>query len=532
MDQIENLSENEGRESQNGVLKFLIPFFLLLFISLGVRGENAEAASIPQNATIPFTDGSGSCLTYRGQKWYLTDQSGKALTGVQYLEIKKKYSLHTGFYQFDGKGCLKQEKAIYKLNTTVHGVHFKGYYYTSSYGRFRNTSLGLVKISGLKCGSKTFDGYYYVQEYGKLSATAQVRQLNTKVHGTSFNGYYYFNKYGKLLTTKRFRTVKSQKVGSIKFNGSYYFGGKNGALVRKKGWITYKNKKYYINSNGKKLTNQWKGGYYLLADGTRAVSQYVPDGSYVGYDGKKCSSKEAALDGLKREIASMTSSYGGTWSVYVKDLKTGVVMNYNECKMSPASTIKLFCMASVYDQINSGKMEETASVSTLLKNMITISDNESFNELVRRQSSSGSFLSGASVINNYLKKNGYEDTEVHSALQPSSTSSVSNGSNTSSAKDCGLLLEQIYNGTCVSKSCSQKMLDLLLQQQRRSKIPAGLPAGVKVANKTGETSKVEHDTAIVYGEKTDYIICVFSSGSSSAVSKIKAISQTVYQYLN
>ncbi len=529
MNQMRNLSKNEDRKFQN--IYFRLMLMALLFLASGLMGKKAEAASIPQNATIPFTDGSENCLTYRGQDWYLTGKSGKALTGIRYLKINKKYSLKTGFYEFDRKGRLVQEKAVYKLNKTVHGVTFNGYYYTDASGRFRNRSQGLKKLSNLKCGAETFNGYYYVQEHGKLSAPAQVRELKTKVSGTSFNGYYYFDKYGKLLTTKKFRTVKPQKVGGIKFNGSYYFGGENGALVRKKGWITYKNEKYYISSNGKKLTDQWKDGRYLLSDGTIAICQYVPDGSYVGYDGKKCS-KKAAMDDLKNVISSMTSSYGGTWSVYVKDLKTGVVMNYNERKMSPASTIKIFCMASVYDQIKSGKMEETSTVNTLLKNMITISDNESFNELVRRQSSSRSFLSGASVINEYLKKNGYKNTEVHSALQPSSTSNISNGSNASSAKDCGLLLEQIYNGTCVSKSYSKKMLNLLLQQQRRSKIPAGLPSGIQVANKTGETSTVEHDVAIVYGEKTDYIICAFSSGSSSAVSKIKNISRTVYNYLN
>ena len=60
------------------------------------------------------------------------------------------------------------------------------------------------------------------------------------------------------------------------------------------------------------------------------------------------------------------------------------------------------------------------------------------------------------------------------------------------------------------------------------------PSGIKVANKTGETSTVQHDMAIVYGKKTDYVICVFSStGSESyAVPRIQSISRTVYQYLN
>ena len=107
-------------------------------------------------------------------------------------------------------------------------------------------------------------------------------------------------------------------------------------------------------------------------------------------------------------------------------------------------------------------------------------------------------------------------------------------SNVSSAKDCGVLLERIYNGTCVSSRYSREMLNLLLRQTRRWKIPAGLPSGVKVANKTGETSSVQHDMAIVFGKKTDYVICVFSRTGSEgyAVPRIKSISSTVYKYLN
>ncbi|MCC8067864.1 MAG: serine hydrolase, partial [Clostridiales bacterium] len=414
---------------------------------------------------------------------------------------------------FGSNGKLLKAKAVYYLNTSVNGKKFHGYYYTNSKGRFPTSETGLLKLSGLSCKEKRkiFDGYYYVQEYGKLSASAQVRKISEKrIGGITFQGYYYFNKNGKLSTAKLFRQVK-QKVGSLKFNGRYYFGGTNGVLVRKKGWIVYNGKKYYINANGKMVTNCWKDGYYLLSNGQIATSQRVADGSYVDADGRKCTKNEMVLSGLKNTLSSMVNGYGGTWSVYVKNLKTGDLLNLNDCVMYPASTIKVFVMASVYNEIQAGHLAETSRITSLLQSMIMVSSNESYNELVRIQSSSGSsFLSGAAVVNTYLKANGYSSTSVHHTLHPSSSSSVSDGSrNTSSAKDCGVLLEKIYKGTCVSKTDSQKMLNLLLAQQRRSKIPAGIPSGIQVANKTGETSTTQHDIAIVYGTKTDYVICVF-----------------------
>ena len=83
-----------------------------------------------------------------------------------------------------------------------------------------------------------------------------------------------------------------------------------------------------------------------------------------------------------------------------------------------------------------------------------------------------------------------------------------------SVKDCGLLLERIYRGECVSEEASAQMLDLLKRQENTSKIPAGIKAEVPTANKTGETDEDQHDIAIVYGAKTTYILCVMSEGIS------------------
>lgn len=166
--------------------------------------------------------------------------------------------------------------------------------------------------------------------------------------------------------------------------------------------------------------------------------------------------------------------------------------------------------------------------------MITVSDNECYNELVRRQGG-GSFVGGTAVVNQYLRKNGYKNTGCHSSLHPSSSAWSSDGwRNTASAKDCGMLLEKIYRGRCVSQQYSREMLNLLLHQTKRYKIPSGLPAGVVCANKTGETSSVQHDMAIIYGKKTNYVLCIFSEGASEdhLLHGIRSISSRVYQYLN
>ena len=348
------------------------------------------------------------------------------------------------------------------------------------------------------------------------------------------SGYYMFDSKGCLCKKKDFHKLNTTISGK-KFNGTYYFGGQNGSLYRKKGWITIGGKKYYLSSYGRRYEKCWKSGYYLQADGTIAKSKKLPDGSYVDFEGRKCSKQDMQLNGLRSQLRKMLNGYSGAWSVYVKDLKTGAVINMNDQAMYPASTIKAFVMASTYDQIQKGKLRYTSTVKRLLTDMITVSDNEACNQLIRYNSKSRSFIDGTKTINKYLKANQYTETGCHHSLHPASSSYVGDGrSNAASAKDCGLLLERIYNGTCVSSKYSKEMLNLLLRQTRRWKIPAGLPAGVKVANKTGETSSVQHDIAIVYGKKTDYVICVFSRTGSEgyAIPRIKNISGTVYKYLN
>lgn len=348
------------------------------------------------------------------------------------------------------------------------------------------------------------------------------------------SGYYMFDNRGRLCTGKHFHKVNTT-LGRKQFKGTYYFGGQNGSLYRKKGWITVGGKKYLLTPYGKCYENCWRYGYYLQSDGTIARSKKVPDGSYVDFEGYKCSREDMKLNSLKKKLSQMLNSYGGSWSVYVKDLKNGVVINLNDQQMYPASTIKAFVMASTFDQIKRGNLSYNATVKSLLTDMITVSDNEACNQLIRYNSKSRSFLDGARTINRYLSAKGYTETGCHHSLHPAASSYVGDGSsNVSSAKDCGVLLERIYNGTCVSSSYSRAMLNLLLRQTRRWKIPSGLPSGVKVANKTGETSSVDHDMAIVFGKKTDYVICVFSRTGSEgyAIPRIKSISGTVYNYLN
>ena len=69
------------------------------------------------------------------------------------------------------------------------------------------------------------------------------------------------------------------------------------------------------------------------------------------------------------------------------------------------------------------------------------------------------------------------------------------------------------------------------EQQRKTKIPAGVPASVKTANKTGELDDTENDVAVVFAPSGDYILCVMTgnlSNTGAARNLIKDISEKTY----
>ncbi|HYJ79945.1 MAG TPA: serine hydrolase [Longimicrobiaceae bacterium] len=103
---------------------------------------------------------------------------------------------------------------------------------------------------------------------------------------------------------------------------------------------------------------------------------------------------------------------------------------------------------------------------------------------------------------------------------------------------CGLVsvLRPIEEGTAFSVELSARMLEILHDQEFRSGIPAGVPDGARVANKTGEISTVAHDAAIVYlpGRKP-YAVVVLTEWEPAAGTgrsdTIARISRAVYEHL-
>ena len=239
-------------------------------------------------------------------------------------------------------------------------------------------------------------------------------------------------------------------------------------------------------------------------------------------------------DALQNEITTRLSQYQGDWSVYLKDLSTEKTMEINEHAMESASLIKLFIAGTTYELIEKGELTETDTISHALHEMITVSDNESSNVLVRSFcDESGDFQTGLDKVNDFIQRMGFTNTaQVNGIADPSLW--VADGRiNETSTADCGRLLEMIYDRELVSHFASFRFENLLNNQEVNYKIPAALPSGTHISHKTGEVDDTENDAAIIYTPFGDYIFCIMSTNlydTGSAVDHIHEITSLVYNW--
>jgi beta-lactamase class A len=104
--------------------------------------------------------------------------------------------------------------------------------------------------------------------------------------------------------------------------------------------------------------------------------------------------------------------------------------------------------------------------------------------------------------------------------------------NTTTARDLAIILRALEQGNAAPPGATQSMRQILLAQEFNEKIPAGVPAGVPVAHKTGEITAHSHDAAIVYppGRKP-YVLVVLTRGiqdGSKSSRLIADISRMIY----
>ena len=245
--------------------------------------------------------------------------------------------------------------------------------------------------------------------------------------------------------------------------------------------------------------------------------------------GSSASSETAGTDEkLQGVLANLALPAGnGTWSVYVCDLVNNTEGAIQDARMQAASLIKLYIMGAVYENYDSIIAQYgQSSVDSNLYSMITVSDNDAANTLVSYLGG-GDSSAGMTVVNDFCSEKGYSSTHMGRLLLASNQYD----DNYTSVSDCGHFLKEVYEGSKESDAHAQAEFDLLAAQTRRNKIPAQMPSGVSIANKTGELSDVENDAGIIYNSSNDLIIVFMSENvlqPGTAQSTIASLSRQIY----
>lgn len=222
---------------------------------------------------------------------------------------------------------------------------------------------------------------------------------------------------------------------------------------------------------------------------------------------------------LEEELREEIDRLGGKWSLYMKRLDTNETIGiHDDEKMIAASLIKLFVAGEFYTLCEAGELN-VDNYSNQPDLMISISDNGAANTLINACS--------MDKINEFARENGFNETELNRRMLEW------NGTeNYTSARDCGRLLEEVLDGKYVSEAASERILTALKNQDRKGKIPAGVPFEVETGNKTGELDNVDNDAAIIWSPNATYILVIMSSDTYGRINEIRKLSSMVYNAIN
>ncbi len=232
------------------------------------------------------------------------------------------------------------------------------------------------------------------------------------------------------------------------------------------------------------------------------------------------SNKASEIQSRLEQLVNTEYNAGGSVAICTGRVDENDLASVNSSPMQAASLIKLYVAGCVYENYEKVTAYDSYGGETenLIKSMITVSDNTSCNTLVNRLGD-GVDQNGMALVNQYCAAHGFSDTHMgRLMLHPNDIDD-----NYTSVKDCCNFLKMANAGQLEGAST---ILDYMNQQERRGKIPSGLPAGVSSGNKTGELSDVENDAAIVYADSGTYVLCVMSQNLSDAYTAIQFIIRT------
>ncbi len=252
--------------------------------------------------------------------------------------------------------------------------------------------------------------------------------------------------------------------------------------------------------------------------------------------------KAAAAQSFDERLRAAIGRIPATVGVYGRTMAPGApLVSYNaDVSFPSASTIKLLIMLTAFRLAESDPSvmstviasDGERSVHELIVPMIQVSDNAAANILITHF--------GFDAINASARHAGMRHTALRRHFLDTAAI-LRHQDNRTTPHDMAQLLFEMERGTregirtVASPASCRAMIQIMLGQTDRDKIPAGVPRGIAVANKTGELTGTRADIAIVDPfVMSPYVLAVYTkklNDWNGGAYGIANISRLVYRHI-
>ena len=270
-------------------------------------------------------------------------------------------------------------------------------------------------------------------------------------------------------------------------------------------------------------------GATLVHAAGQLAARTVPDGT-------------AVQDDLQARIAERLSATGAEFGFAYRDLETGAgILLSPDTEFHAASMMKVPVMVRLYRMADEGSLDLDAPLP-VRNEFISIYDGSAYALTWDDDSDStlyartGEAVPTRELIDLMIKRSSNLATNILIELaDPDSIVTMLEDfgaqgmkvlrgvedipayrhemNNTTSARGLLELYTALGRGTAASPASTREMLDILLRQEFNEMIPAGIPADVPVAHKTGWIPEIDHDGGIVFPPGgSPYVLVILTRG--------------------
>ncbi len=224
---------------------------------------------------------------------------------------------------------------------------------------------------------------------------------------------------------------------------------------------------------------------------------------------------------LASRLQQLAQDNYGSYGIYLSVVETGEQTGYCEDEVFYAASLyKLFLVMYIYESAARGKIDLNRPVTYQAEDMEgeggVIQDSPLGTSFTTRELCRYAIVHSDNVAARILKRvYGYRAFRDYAASIGCPIAGAYN-TNSTTAREMGILLMRVLEFAAVNP-LGEEVVGFLEESVFKSRIPAGLPDGVRVGNKTGDYQGCRNDAAVIFLDDLTYVFCVLSREGSDSV---------------